>query len=79
MIYENVSELAKRKKMSILQVEREAGIAKGSICKWKSVSPSVGNVQSVAKVLGVTVNRLLKFRKVYKYDKIKNTSDFSGE
>nr|DAX39139.1 MAG TPA: LAMBDA REPRESSOR (TRIPLE MUTANT)/DNA COMPLEX-DNA COMPLEX, DOUBLE HELIX, TRANSCRIPTION-DNA.1A [Caudoviricetes sp.] len=46
--------------MSISQVEREAGIAKGSICKWKSVSPSVGNVQSVAKVLGVTVNRLLR-------------------
>lgn len=62
MIYENVSELAKRKKMSISQVEREAGIAKGSICKWKSVSPSVGNVQSVAKVLGVTVNRLLRER-----------------
>lgn len=60
MIYENVVELAKRKRMTISNVEREAGIAKGSISKWKKVSPSISNVQAVANVLGVTVNRLLR-------------------
>lgn len=60
MIYENVVELAKRRGITISKVEREAGIAKGSINKWKKVSPSISNVQAVANVLGVTVNRLLR-------------------
>ena len=60
MIYENVVELAKKKKMTLSEVEKQSGISKGVISKWKTVSPNIDSLQAVAKTLGVTVNRLLK-------------------
>lgn len=59
-IYENILEIAEKKKISISQLERDSGIAKGTISKWKTSSPSVINLKSVADNLGVTVNRLIK-------------------
>lgn len=60
MIYENVVELAKKRKMSLSQVERESGLSKGCITKWKTRNPNTASVKAVAKTLGVTVNRLMR-------------------
>lgn len=58
-IYDIISALAKERKITIASIEREAGLANGSICKWNHVSPSVGNLKKVADALGVTVNDLI--------------------
>lgn len=62
MIYDNVAELAAKKNMSIQRVEREAGLANGTIGKWRTRSsdPQLMSIVAVANVLGVTVNRLLR-------------------
>lgn len=60
MIYSNVEELARKKGLSLAEVERKANLSKGSITKWKTASPTIKSLSAVAEVLGVTVNRLLK-------------------
>lgn len=60
MIYSNVEELAKKRGISLAEVERQANLSKGSITKWKTASPTIKSLSAVASVLGVTVNRLLK-------------------
>lgn len=60
MIYENIKELAKKKKIPLYIVEQKAGLSAGAITKWKTISPTVKSLQAVAKVLSVTVNALLK-------------------
>lgn len=60
MIYSNVEELARKKGLSLAEVERKANLSKGSITKWKKASPTIKSLSAVAEVLGVTVNRLLK-------------------
>ena len=60
MIYDNVVELMIEKNMTIFELERKAGLANGTVRKWKDStnSPKIESVMAVAKVLGVTVNRL---------------------
>lgn len=61
-IYNNVVQLANDKGMNIAQLEKKAGIANGTIGKWKNENnkPLVDTVVKVAQALGVTVNRLIK-------------------
>ena len=60
MVYSNVEAFAKKKGISLAEVERRANLSKGSITKWKTASPTVKSLSAVAAVLGVTVNQLLK-------------------
>lgn len=46
--------------MTLRRVEKEAGLANGTIGKWKTVNPQVDNLMAVARVLNVTLNRLVK-------------------
>lgn len=50
-IYETVKMLADERNMSIAEVERTAGIANGTIGKWRNANPTVDSVQKVAKAL----------------------------
>lgn len=59
MVYENICRIAKKKGMSIRQVELKAGII-GVIGRWKTNNPSMKNLVKVADALGVSVNTLLK-------------------
>lgn len=59
MIYNNVEALAKKKNISLAEVERKAKLSKGSIIKWKTASPTIKSLSAVAKVLDVNVNDLL--------------------
>lgn len=58
-LYDKVLELCRRKQMSISALERESGIKRGVIEKWKVSSPSVANVEKVANYFGISVDYLL--------------------
>lgn len=60
LIYENIKELADKKKIPLRKIEQKAGLSNGVISKWKTASPNVKSLQAVAKVLNVPVNTLLK-------------------
>lgn len=61
MIYENICKIAKENGYSINQLEQDAELATGSICKWgKGVSPTVRNIKKVADILKCTVDELLE-------------------
>lgn len=60
MIYENIKNLADVQKLSIAEIERRAGLANGTVGKWRHASPNAKSLQAVAKVLGVSILRLLK-------------------
>lgn len=60
MIYRRIQKLCKRKGISIRELERKAGLSNATVKKWSSCSPTVDKLQSVAAVLEVTVDELLK-------------------
>jgi hypothetical protein len=55
-----LSELADEKGLSFNKLEREAGLARNSICKWGVSVPAVDKVAAVASVLGTTIDELLR-------------------
>lgn len=59
MLLKNIRILCSKKPVSIAKLERETGIGNGTISKWDASSPSIENVQKVAKYFGVTVDALL--------------------
>jgi len=60
LIYENIKKICEEKKVSVAYVEKTAGLGNGAIGKWNDSSPTVDNLQKVARVLKVSVSRLLK-------------------
>ena len=60
MFFDKVKSLAAEKGMSYNELEREAGLIRNSVYKWASSTPSVDKVAAVAKVLGVTIDDLMK-------------------
>lgn len=59
---EKIKELCKQKGISVLQLEKETGIAHG-IHRWDINKPSIDKVQTVAEYFGVTVDYLLSDEK----------------
>lgn len=58
-VYENIVKLAKKSGKTLGQIEEEAGLGQGIISKWKNGNPTLNNLQAVAKVLKVKVEKLL--------------------
>ncbi|KEZ14833.1 transcriptional regulator Cro/C1 [Lactiplantibacillus plantarum] len=59
-LFERVKEIAKKRGMSIAEVERKAGLSENYLYTWKkSANPRRSSIESVAKVLGVSSNFLL--------------------
>ncbi len=58
MIYENVLALCKQRKIRIARLEREAGLANGTVRGWKQYSPKYESVKKVANYFGVTTDSL---------------------
>ncbi len=56
---DKIKAIAKAKKIPLYRIEKEVGIANGSISKWTTSSPSVEKVKKVADVLGVPVEKLI--------------------
>lgn len=60
MIYDKIKRLCKSKGISVSHLENEAKLSNGAISKWNTSSPTIDKLQSVARVLGITVDELLK-------------------
>jgi transcriptional regulator with XRE-family HTH domain len=59
-LYETIKELAKKRGMSISSLEASAGIARGTIAKWKVSSPTISSLEKVANVLELEVSTLIQ-------------------
>ena len=59
-IYENIKELSDKKELSIQRLEVLSGLGNGTIGRWRTMMPHVDKLKSVADVLGVGVDRLIK-------------------
>ena len=63
MVYDNVCWWAKKRGLSIHQLEQKAIVGNGVISRWKTqYNPSMKNLKKIADALGVSVNTLLKER-----------------
>ena len=57
--FERIEALRKEKKISQGNLEKELGFSNGSISKWNNSTPSAENLNSVAKILKVKIDKLL--------------------
>lgn len=60
MMLKNILNKCQEKKITIAELERQAGLKQRTIYKWDESKPSVDKVLAVANVLGVTVEELSK-------------------
>lgn len=60
LIYNNICREAKKIGISINALEKDCGLAIGSMCKWNSVSPSVRSLKKVADALKCSIEDLLE-------------------
>lgn len=60
MIVKNISELCKKRAISISGLEKELKFGNSTIAKWGVCSPTVANLKLVADYFGVTIDELLK-------------------
>lgn len=59
MIYERIKELCKKNGISVNELEKRAGVAKGYLCKVDTHKPSSEKVQAIAKELHTSVDFLM--------------------
>lgn len=59
MLLDNVKSVAKEKKITLSEIEKECGFQRGAISHWNDNVPSVNRVKSVADFLGVDINILI--------------------
>lgn len=59
MIYDKIKEICKKKGVSVSSVEKQAGLSSGAISKWNESSPTIDNLQAVANVLKIKVDKLI--------------------
>lgn len=55
-----IRELCKKRGITLADLERQASISPKSIFSWDDSEPSVYRVYRVAKILGTTVEEILK-------------------
>lgn len=56
--FERIKELAKKKKMTLVEVNDKAGLGTRTIYHWNKTQPSNAKLASVARVLGTTTDYL---------------------
>lgn len=60
-MYERIKELAEAKGISVKALERQTGLANGTISKWNgNRGPTIASLKPVAEYLGVTIDELIK-------------------
>ena len=60
MLFNKIKGFCDEQGLSINQLEAKAGLAKNSVYTWKTRYPSCERLFKVAKVLGTTMEELLK-------------------
>ena len=58
-VLDRVKIISKKRGLSLLSVNDQAGLGKNAIYKWKTQTPSVENLEKVARVLNVSADYLL--------------------
>lgn len=58
-IYDNIRAYSKALKIPVSAIEKDTGLAQGSICKWNDVSPSVNSLQKVADYMKLPITALI--------------------
>lgn len=58
-LFDNIKMLARKRGMSLAELNNKAGLKANIIYSWKNKTPSVDKLESVARVLGVSVDYLL--------------------
>lgn len=59
-MYEKIKLICKSKKVTISQLERDLGFAKGYISKLNNSSPSFERVQKIADYLNVSIKNFIE-------------------
>ncbi len=59
-LYEKIYDRAKKKGLTIREIEEALGFSRSSIYKWNLNVPGIDRVKKVADYLGITVDELLK-------------------
>lgn len=59
-MYEVIKAEAKKKKLTISQLELGAQMARGTISKWARCSPTLSSLDKVAAVLGIKTSTLVE-------------------
>lgn len=59
VIYTRIKQICNEKGASVKSVENKAGLGNGAISKWDKHSPSLANLQAVARVLDVSVEDII--------------------
>lgn len=57
--FERIKKIAKKRKMSLLELNEKAKLGKNVIYGWKTKDPNTESLKKVANVLGVSVDYLL--------------------
>lgn len=57
-MHKKIKAICKKKNISICQLEKDLGFAKGYISKLSKSSPSIDNAMKIARYLDVDVNEL---------------------
>lgn len=60
MFIDVVKELAKKKGITMYELQEKAGLSRGGAYKWKTYTPSIQSLNKVAAALGVTPAYLLR-------------------
>ena len=60
MLFEKISALCEEKGISIAKLEKDSGLGNATVRGWKKSIPSVESIKKVCRVLGCTVDDLLK-------------------
>lgn len=76
-MFDRVKEISKKRGLSLAQLNEKAGFKQNVIYSWKTKTPSIDKVESVAKVLGVSMDYLLG--KTEKEEPMNNTRDMEVE
>lgn len=58
-LFERIKELAKNKKITLSDLEKQIGISKTSIYTWKNVSPKSETLEKAAEILDTSTDYLL--------------------
>ncbi|MDO4801865.1 MAG: helix-turn-helix transcriptional regulator [Prevotellaceae bacterium] len=73
MIYDRIKETCKKQGKSVNTLEKELGLAKGSLCKIDTHKPSANKIERIANYLNVTTEYILsgeeKTKKVPTYSR----------
>lgn len=59
MLYDKIKSLCAEKGLTIAKLEREAGIANGTVDGWNTGLPNIRTLKAVADVLCISIDTLI--------------------